>query len=264
MKRTLITLTLALVCASFLYITACLAKTDVKKEKRETGIFRKISLGGGIDVYFTQDNSYSVVVEAEEEYIDKIVTEVEGETLIIKWREKFNLRLSSINKVQKVHVSAPGLDAVSVSGGSDFYAGKLKCDDSFKLSVSGGADADITSLTVAKDVNLSSSGGADIDISSLIVTRNTNISSSGGASCDVDNLQTRDCNLSASGGADIDIKSSAVENMDIAASGGADINISGKAINVKISSSGGSDVDVKKLTYTTIDIHKSGGGDVDR
>jgi hypothetical protein len=263
MKRDLITLTLALICASFSCTTTCLAKTDVKKEKRTTGTFRKISSGGGINVYFTQDNSCSVVVESEEKYIDMIVTEVKGETLIIKWKEKINLRRLD-NRVLNVHVSAPELDAVNASGDSDFHTDKLKCDDSFNLSVSGGADADIKNLTVAKNANLTLSGGSDVDIDNLTVAENTNIASSGGADCDVDNLKTRNCNLSASGGADIDVKSSVIENLNIAASGGADISISGTATEVKISSSGGSDVNVKKLTYTTIDIHKSGGGEVDK
>jgi hypothetical protein len=263
MKRNLMTLTLALVCAPFFCTAACFAKTDVKKEKRETGTFRNISSESGIDVYFTQDKSYSVVVEAGEDYIDQIVTEVEDGTLIIKWKKKFDLRLFD-NRVMNVHVSAPQLDAVDVSGDSDFHTDKLKCDDSFKLSVSGGADADIKSLTVAEDANIASSGGADIDINSLTVTGNTNIASSGGADCNVDHLQTRNCNLAASGGADVDVKSATVEDLSIAASGGADISISGRAKEVKVSSSGGSDVDIRKLTYTTIDIHKSGGGDVDR
>jgi hypothetical protein len=268
MKRNLIILTLALVCASFLCVTACFAKTEViKKEKRETGKFQKISSGGGIDVYFTQDKSYSVVVEADEEYIDQIVTKVEDETLIIKWKNKHEKRFDRqifSDKVLNVYVSAPKLEAVSASGGSDFHTDKLKCDDSFKLSVSGGSDANIKSLTVADNANLASSGGADIDITSLIATGNTNIATSGGADCDIDNLQTRDCNLAASGGADIDIKSATVEDLNIAASGGADISVAGKAVDVKISSSGGSDVDVRKLTYKTIDIDKSGNGDVDR
>jgi hypothetical protein len=263
MKRNLITLTLALVCASFLWTTTCFAKTEVKKEKRETGTFRKISSENGIDVYFTQDKSYSVVVEADEDYIDQIVTEVDDETLIIKWKQKLNLRIFN-DRIMNVYVSSPKLDAVNVSGDSDFYADKLKCDNSFKLNVSGGADADIKNLTVAKDANLASSGGADIDINSLTVTGNTNIASSGGADCDIDNLQTRNCNLAASGGADINIKSATMEDLNIAASGGADISISGKANDVKVASSGGSDVDIKKLTYTTIDIHKSGGGSVDK
>jgi hypothetical protein len=263
MKKNLVTLTLALICASFLSTTVCLAGTVVR-EKRETGTFRKISTGGGIDVYFTQTDSYSLVVEADEENIDKIVTEVEGETLIVKWKERMQFRGIFNNRVIKVHVSAPTLTKVSSSGGSAFYADDLKCEESFQLSVSGGADAHIKNLTVAGNVNIASSGGADVDIKDLTVTGDSNIASSGGADCDIENLQTRNCNLSSSGGSDVNVNVSASGNLNASSSGGADMDISGQANEVKISSSSGADVDIRKLKYSNIDISKSGGGDVDR
>jgi hypothetical protein len=263
MKKNLVTLTLALICASFLSTTVCMAKTVVK-EKRETGTFRKISTGGGIDVYFTQAGSYSVVVEADEEYISKIVTEVEDDRLVVKWKERMHFRGIFNNRIIKVHVSAPALTKVSSSGGADFYADDLKCEESFQLSVSGGADAHIKNLTVSGDVNIASSGGADVDIKNLTVAGDSNIASSGGADCDIENLQTRNCNLSSSGGSDVNVNVSASGNLNASSSGGADINISGEANDVKVSASGGADVDIRRLKYANIDISKSGGGDVDR
>ena len=264
MKKNLITLTLALICASFLSATVCMAKTVVK-EKRETGTFRKISTGGGIDVYFTQAGSYSVVVEADEEYIDKIVTEVEGDRLIVKWKKPMQFRgIFNNNRIVKVHVSAPELTKVSSSGGADFHTDDLKCEESFQLSVSGGADAHIKNLTVAGDVNIAASGGADVDIRNLTVAGDSNIAASGGADCDIENLQTRNCNLSSSGGSDVNVSVSASGNLNASSSGGADINISGETNDVKVSASGGADVDIRKLKYANIDISKSGGGDVNR
>ena len=264
MKKNLITLTLALICASFLSATACMAETVVK-EKRETGTFREISTGGGIDVYFAQDKSYSVVVEADEKYISKIVTEVDGETLVVKWKDS-GWRQNRVlnNKVVKVHVSAPALTRVNSSGGADFYADDLKCDEPFQLGVSGGADAHIKNLTVSGNVDIAASGGADANINNLTVSGDSNISASGGADIDIENLQTRDCNLSSSGGSDVDIKVSASGNLKASSSGGADINVSGQVNDVKVSASGGADVDIRKLKYSNIDISKSGGGDVDR
>jgi hypothetical protein len=258
MKKNLITL----VCASFFCTTVCIAKTTVK-ETRETGAFRRISTEAGIDVYFTQSNSYSVVVEADKENVDKIVTMVKDETLVIKRKE--NIRKLISNKTYKVHVSAPALDKASSLGGSDFYADKLECEKSFQLTVSGGASADITSLTVNENVDISATGGANIDINTLTVAGNANISALGGADCDVKILQTTDCNLSSKGGSDLSIdKLTASGNLNAEAVGGADISVSGIANKVTISSLGGSDVDIKRLTYTIIDISKSGGGSVYR
>lgn len=269
MKRNLITL--ALICASFFCTTVCTAEKPVK-ETRETDSFRKISLGGGIDIYFVQSDSYSVVVEAEEKYLDKIVTEVKDETLVVKWNVEGKERIKIVKwrtSNLKVYVSAPALYEVKVSGGSDFYADKLKCDDGFHLQTSGGADAKIGELNVDGGVDISSSGGSDIIIESLTVAGAIEISTSGGSDCDVNNLQVSDsnfsCNFSSSGGGDLNIKNLITSgNLAASASGGADINISGKAGDVKISASGGADVNITKLTYTTIDITKSGAGDVHR
>ncbi|MDR0712106.1 MAG: DUF2807 domain-containing protein [Prevotellaceae bacterium] len=302
MKKSVTTLTLALFCASSFSTTPCTA-SEVVRESRETESFRKINASGGIDVYFTQNETYSIVVEADEEYVGNIATEVDNETLSVKWRK--NIRDRSIKKVAKVHVSAPALYMVSASAVADFYADKLQCDASFQLrssggadvniaaltadgnadiSTSSGADVDITSLTVAGSANISASGGADVTINSLTVAESANISASGGADvdinsltvagsanistsgadCDVKNLQTVHCTLTSSGGGDMNITVNASGNLSAKAVGGGDIKVTGAVGDVVVVASGGAYVDLRRLTYKNIDIQKSGGGDVYR
>jgi hypothetical protein len=280
---------LTMICTTFFYSGACIAETV--KEDRKTEPFSKISSANGIDVYYTQSSSYAVTVEADKEYIDKIITKTEGKTLVVKLEDGFrNFALRGIFghkliKVMKVYVSAPTLDEVKASGGSDFYADKLKSDNSFQLKISGGADAEITDLTVAGDAEISASGGADADISSLTVTGNADVSASGGADadissltvtgnadvsasggadCDIKSLRAVECKLSASGGGDINVGVELSGNLKASASGGADIDVSGKANDVVASASGGSDINLRKLSSTSLDIHKSGGSDVYR
>jgi hypothetical protein len=261
MKRNLVTLTLFI--ASFFCSTACRAD-DLIKEKRETGTFLKIKSSSGIDVYFTQSDTYSVVVESSKKLIDKIETKVDGETLVIKRDDNWKVGHLFNNATMNVYVSAPKLNAVSASGSSDFYANDLKCDKSFRLSASGGSDVHMKNLTVAVESDISISGGADVDIKTMIVAETTDITVSGGADCSIGNLQTGGCNLSVSGGGDMEVKLLASDNLRISVSGGGDLDVSGKATDVKINVSGGGDVDIRKLTYSTIDITKSGGGDVSR
>ncbi|MDR1120573.1 MAG: DUF2807 domain-containing protein [Dysgonamonadaceae bacterium] len=261
MKKVL--MSLAVICTTFFCTTACIAGTVVK-ENRKTEPFSKISAGSCIDVYYTKNDSYSIVVEANEDYIGKIITKVENETLVLKMEGGIKTSIWNLwgKKLLKVHVSAPTLDKVSISGCSDFYADKLKCDNSFQLNASGGSDTKITNLTVAGNVSISISGGADADITNLTVAGNTNISASGGADCNIKNLQTVECNLSASGGSDLDLHVKLSGNLKAKVSGGADINLSGKANDISVSASGGSDVDIRKLTCRNADIHSSGGSDV--
>jgi hypothetical protein len=253
-----------MICTTLLYSAACIAETV--REDRKTDAFSRINAGDGIDVYYTQSDSYSLAVEADKDYVGKIITKVEGETLVVKLENgiKTSVRKILRNRVIKVHVSAPVLDRVGVYGGSDFYADKLTCDKSFQLEAAGGADAKISSLTVTGDASISASGGADADIVSMIVAGNADISASGGADCDIKKLHAVECKLSSSGGSDLDISLELSGNLKANASGGADINISGKANEVSVSASGGSDINIRKLECKSADIHKSGGSDVHR
>ncbi|MDR2042318.1 MAG: DUF2807 domain-containing protein [Tannerella sp.] len=282
MKKFTTTFVCSFACALFFCSTICSERAV--KENRETGAFRKINMGSGIDVYFTQNDSYSVVVETDKDLIGKIATEVKGETLVINWKEHLKLSFSVFKgRGAKVYVSAPALEAVNAGGGADFYADQLKCDGSFQLDISGGADADIKKLAVSQDIdfsssggadiqvgeitvggkaNLSSSGGADVHIGHITVSGKTKIASSGGADCDVKNLQTDECDLTARGGADIDIHVTVSGNLNASESGGSDIDISGKANKVDVSASGGGNIDIRELTYNSINIQKSGGGGV--
>jgi hypothetical protein len=297
MKKFFTTLVLALFCASFCPMVYSAKK--VIKENRETGTFRKISMKGIVNVYFTQTDSYSLVVEANDDLISKLSTTVDGETLVIKWTESIR-RTGIFNQtVSNVYVSAPALDTVNADFGTDFYADKLKCEGSFKLRVSGGADADIINLTIAKNADISVSSG-DINVKTLTVTGNTNISASRGSDCDIETLQTNKCNLSASSGdinvktlivigntnisasrgsncdiealqtnkcnlsasaATIDVSLTASDSLNINSSVGADIRVTGKAPDIKVSARG-ADVDIKKLSYSTIALHKSRSGNV--
>jgi hypothetical protein len=232
-------LALLLIFTSFFGI-ASMAQTLI--ENREVGSFRKISAQSAIDVYFTQSDSRSIRVEVENVEIKKVITKIEGETLVIKREEEKNSWSPKKKKqVTKVYVSAPLLEEIGVSGASDFYVEDLKCNNSFKIGASGASDIHIGNLTVAETINISSSGGAD---------------------CNIKNLKTSNCNLSSSGGSDLNIGLEVSDNLSVSTSGGSDIKLSGKANQVSISASGGSDIYIKDLTYNQLDTKKSGGSDI--
>jgi hypothetical protein len=229
-----------LLCTGILF--SCTSTATTVKENRRVGSFKKISVTSGIDVYFTQENSQNIEVEANQEIINKVITRVDGETLVIEM-ERGGKSIFSLKNTKniKMYVSAPAIGKVSISGGSDFYTDKLSCNDSFELSASGGADAHIGQLNVAKSTGISVSGGSD---------------------CSIKDLKTSNCNFSSSGGADLDITLEASGNVSVSASGGSDVQLSGQANMVSASASGGSDIDLRKLSFKNITSNKSGGSDI--
>jgi hypothetical protein len=229
-----------LLFASVLSASVCAASPV--KETRQTGSFRKISAGSGVDVYFTQANTQSVEVEADTAVMKQIITEVKDETLIIRVEKQRISRILKNNyNNMKVYVSAPEINEINVSGGADFYADALKCNKDFRLNSSGGADANIGKISVEGNTTIATSSGSDIKIKEL-------------------NAENAD--ISASGGSDLSVTLNVQADLNLNASGGSDISVSGTANLVKANASGGSDIDIRKLKRTNVDVKSSGGSDV--
>jgi len=211
------------------------------KESRTVGSFSKIQASSGIDVHFVQTGSYKVEIEADKEDMKYIISKTEGDKLILKWEGDMNRRQKHMSI--DVYVSAPSLYEITLSGGSDFSAERIKSDKNFKISISGGADVEIESLKVAK---------------------NTTINSSGGSDCEIKYLETGSCDVSASGGSDISIDIKAKGDVNITASGGSDIELSGSVDNISVSASGASDIDIENLSYKGIHSKKANNSNVSR
>jgi hypothetical protein len=214
----------------------------VIKENRKTDTFRKINAGSGIEVWFTQSDSSGITVEAGEDIIHRILTSVNGETLIISIKDGLKQSLLK-NRTVKVHISAPVLEKLDISSGSDFFADNLKCDNQFRLDASSGADATINNLTAGSEIKISATSGSD---------------------CTIYNLKSPSCSLSASSASKIDAKIDTSGNLNITASSAAKINISGTSGDAKITASSAASVDIKKLSHKNIEISKSSAASVHR
>ena len=196
------------------------------KEKRDVSSFNKINASSGIDVRFTQGNTLSVEVEADTDVLSSIITTVSANTLTIKKEKSFKGRSLKMT----VYITAPSLEELTLSGGSDFYLDHLDTDR----------------------LTINSSGGADSEIGSLKVKSTFAINSSGGSDCDISKLEAQDCELRSSGGSDVDISGLKAANVKVNASGGSDMKLKGEVKNLNINVSGGADVHIKELKYDHI------------
>ncbi|EGK00342.1 head GIN domain-containing protein [Dysgonomonas gadei] len=212
---------------------------QVVKEKKPVSSFNKIAVSGGIDIYFTQSNSHSLEIETDAENMPKIEITVSNGNLEL--RRKDGERFKRNSRIY-AYVSAPALDAIAISGGSDFNAKELNNKGALSIAASGGADIEIDRLNV-NEANFAFSGGSD---------------------CDIKDLRAKKLKIAASGGSDSNINIGSADEVSLSVSGGADAELSGKVKVISVSCSGGADVDIKKLTYETINAHKSGGGSISK
>ena len=223
-------------------VLSCTSSTSVanaEKQNREVGAFRNIKSGSGIDVYFTQEQSQSVRIETENVDENEVITEVKDETLVIKMKSN-NSWFNNVKRSVKVYISAPVLERLDISSGSDFYADNLKSTN-FNISSTSGSDVKIGNLTVDNEIKITSSSGSDSNIK---------------------NLKANDCTLSASSGSDMTLGVEISGKISVSASSASDIKLSGKVHSVSITASSGSDVNVRNLQYEQIDSKSSSGGSV--
>ena len=224
---------------------------NVVSETRNVSSFDKISATSGIDVIF-ETGSQSVEVTTDENLLEYIVTEVKNSELIIKRKNKINIKKAT---KQEVRVSAPTLVAVSSSSGADFTAKGVIKSSTMDISSSSGADLQMS--VDAKKLSVNSSSGADLQLN--IQSDDIEAKASSGADMELKG-SARTAKLSASSGAEVNAYQLTVDTCDAKASSAGGISITVKnELNAKASSGG--DVSYKGSPKTT-NVTKSSGGDV--
>lgn len=197
--------------------------------------FTSIKVSSGVDVYLSQGSGESVEVEAEEESFKYIITEVEGNTLVIRMDDSWKNLFRKMEPV-KVYVSFTSLDAISASGGSDIYGqGELTFNE-LRIASSGGADVRLN--LQADELEVHCSGGADVILSGAADFMKG--VSSGGSDLKAKDLEVEEADISSSGASDVHVQ--VVRSLKAAASGASDIVYYGNPTNVEISTSGASDI----------------------
>jgi hypothetical protein len=217
-------------------LVALASSANAARQTRTVSNFHGISVSAGIDLYLSQKGTEEVVIDADSEDIDKIITEVEGGILKIYIKEKswFNFNFNS--KPRKAYVSFKEIDKLDASAGSDVVSETtLKLKD-LKLDASSGSDVKLE--LEADQVRVGSSSGSDIVLKGHVNSIKADASS--GSDIDAGELQAKKANANASSGSDI--KLYVTEQISASASSGADIHYSGNPGQKDINESSGGDV----------------------
>lgn len=192
--------------------------------------FTKIKVSTGLDLYLSQGSENKIVVEADENLQDIIMTEINDGVLKI-YSEK-NIWKA---KARKVYVTIKTIEELTATSGSDVYSEKTLQAENIKISSTSGADINIS--IDADTVETSATSGSDIEISG--VANNHTSRATSGASIDAYQLKSKNVTVKVTSGADINIYAS--ESINAKATSGGDVDFKGnpKQVNKK-SSSGGS------------------------
>ena len=202
----------------------------VTEDRTISSNFDIIKVQQGIQLYLTQDNSTELKVEADENIIDLLVTEVQNNELKIYF-EKNVYRA----KARKVFLTTDNIKKIKTSSGASVKSENTLQLTSLDLDASSGSSIKVH--VDANEVTSETSSGANIDVFGKTTTFSASASS--GSSIDADELKSVDTYAKASSGANINVNVSG--KLTAKASSGGDIDYEGnpKDIN-KNTSSGGS------------------------
>jgi hypothetical protein len=207
-------------------------KGEVITEKRTSGTFNSIGLAMSATVYFTQGVEYSLKVSGQENVLNEIVTQVEGNRLVIRVRK--GVILGSHEPIL-VYISGPGVSAIDVSGSGDIFADGDWNADEISINVSGSGDISLASV-IAGHVLANISGSGTIKAVSGKVARE-DLKISGSGTIDLRNIEAETVYSTTSGSGDTYLH--ATHLLDVTVSGSGNIWYYGApVINTHISGSG--------------------------
>lgn len=216
------------------------AIVDIGKiEDRHITGFHAVDVGGSFDVYITQGSSESVKVEAPDEIIDHIITEVDNGVLKIYNKNDRNFHLGDLfgnHKKIVVYVSAKDLNAIAVSGSGDVFFKEGIHTSSLRLRVSGSGD--MYGRVEVKNLESGISGSGDVKLVGRAESSAVNVSGSG--DFEARGLVTVNTLVHVSGSGDASVNASG--SISASVSGSGDVRYTGGAKSVSSSKSGSGDV----------------------
>lgn len=147
---------------------------NVITETRTTQDYDGVGIGGNFDVNLVKGKEGKITIEAEENIIPYIITEVKGNTLNVKYKKNVNVR-----NTRRITITIPYTDIDKVSlGGSGNITNKGTIEsDEFKVSL--GGSGNITLNIDANDVKSSIGGSGNIKLSGNSNEFNCSIAGSG-------------------------------------------------------------------------------------
>ena len=185
-----------------------------KTERRDVSDFNKVDAGGAINIEVSVQKDFYVEVQADDNLLANIKTEVSGDTLKIYSED----RISPKTRIN-VKISMPEIEGLEVSGASSGVVSNVKAD-SLELKASG-----------ASKIKIDGAAG------------NLEADASGASTIDAENLKVEDANVDASGASSAIV--SASNDLKVNASGASKISYTGEPKNIKQNSSGASSVTKK-------------------
>lgn len=164
---------------------------DLEKQERDVSGFDQIHFSGMGRLVIEQGDEESLTIEADDNIIDLIETDVRGNELRIEFRRGFNVLPTT--KI-KFFLTVKDLDRIDLSGVGDIDCESFQTDKlEFNISGSGNVDLDIDADSLETRI----SGLGDIDLKGRVEFHDVHISGSG--KYDAGDMESSECRVRVTG-----------------------------------------------------------------
>jgi hypothetical protein len=191
-------------------------------QSRPVSGFTAVSLSGMGDVTFTQGGQESLTIEAEDNILPHITTEVKGGTLTIAEDSANHHVWLQPSRPIRFNLTVKNLNSFVLSGAGRIQSASLKTDH-LNLNISGTGNIQIDNLD-ASSLSSTISGAGNVEVSGKVDRQDANLNGVG--NYHTSNLQSQSANMVINGTGDATVW--VKENLSVAIAGAGSVNYYGK------------------------------------
>ncbi len=195
---------------------------NITSEERDFAGARTIELAGSAHVYVSLDSATSLKIEADDNVMPLITTQMQGEKLVIGSKKCY-----STKSPVKVYIHVQDLDGVSLTGSGAIEGSSVFTSDVFDISLSGSGTVDFS--LKAKSVLADLSGSGRIHLQGE--TENISVGVAGSGNIDAAKLKSLSVEVSITGSGSASVY--ATESLDVNITGSGSVLYSGEPAEVK-------------------------------
>ncbi len=223
----------AILITSFSFAQKVNGNGKVTTITRSTGDYEGVKCAGSFDYILVAGTEGTITLEGEENLLEHVITEVKGNNLIIKVKDKVNLK-TSMNKTIKITIPFKDINSVSLSGSGDLWNKDEINATNFDVSLAGSGD--VTININANSISSSLSGSGDLNLNGN--TENLDVSISGSGDFDGSKLESNHTDVSLAGSGDAEVVSNKSIKARVAGSGDIEYRGNPEKEDTKVAGSG--------------------------
>ena len=215
--------------------------------------FDKIELQASFDVVVKQGNTQEVIVEGQQNIIDRVQLDVINDNLTMYLQNG-----SYRNFELTVHITSPNLDKILNDGSGNITIEDFDTDN-LEIIIDGSGNVDATdAITISNEMKMEIDGSGDMEIDDLVADEVLAIID-GSGNIEIKDGFTQDLELICDGSGDLKIYDLESEDCIVTAKGSGDTQVKAtNTLDVQLSGSG----DVKYKGNPSIDVVDTGSGDL--